>query len=131
MATSLEVFDRVGFFDEDPRLSTAEDCEWAYRVVRAGVSITYLPDAVVHHLAWRDKGERSTQYADYARSHGGFYGKYLRRGDFLIGLRVLVHHLRALRRWVHWSLKGDPEQASIGRAYLTGLLPGILQRKRE
>ena len=69
---------------------------------------------------------RIQQYRDYARSHGGFYGKYLRKGDWFIALRVVVHHLRALRRWVRGAVTGDQEAARIGRAYLTGLLPGIV-----
>lgn len=131
MGASLSIFNSIGYFDEDPRLSTAEDCDWAYRAVCSGFRIQYLPDAVVHHLTWRDASERTRQYCSYARSHGGFYGKHLRKGDLSIGVRAVVHHLRALRRWVYGTLKGNREQAAIGRAYFTGLLPGMVKGSRH
>jgi GT2 family glycosyltransferase len=126
MGTSMSVFRRVGLFDEHSSLRTAEDGEWSYRALRAGVPIIYAPEVGVRHWGWRNQGERGLQYKDYARSHGGFYGKYLRQGDLFIALRVIVHHFRALRRWVRGTITGDREAASYGRAYLAGLLPGIL-----
>jgi hypothetical protein len=133
LGTSMWVIERVGPFDEDLRLRTAEDAEWSYRVLRAGVPIIYAPEVAVRHFGWRDEGERATQYRYYARSHGGFYGKYLRRGDWFIALRVAVHHGRALRRCLGGVMSGDRELALLGWSYFTGLLPGIvagLQRDR-
>jgi len=126
MGTSSSVIDRVGLFDENPWLRTSEDGEWSYRALRKGISIIYEPGIMVRHFGWRDEGNRAHQYKDYARSHGGFYGKYLRQGDWFILVRAILHHIRALRRWVKGSLTGDSEQAIIGQAYFTGLLPGII-----
>jgi hypothetical protein len=70
-------------------------------------------------------------YKDYARSHGGFYGKHLRKGDWFIALRAVIHHLRALRRWMRGVVFGDREMVLIGRAYFTGLLPGIIAGLRN
>lgn len=131
MGTSLAVIERVGLFDEDPRLRTAEDGEWSYRALRAGVPIIYAPEIGVRHFGWRDDGERTVQYRDYALSHGMFYGKYLRKRDWFIALRALVHHLRALRRWLRGLITGDQEAALYGRAYFTGLLPGIIAGLRR
>jgi GT2 family glycosyltransferase len=129
----MSVIERIGDFDEDPCLRTAEDAEWAYRALRAGVPIIYAPEVVVRHFGWRDEGKRLVQYKDYARSHGGFYGKYLRQGDWFIALRAVVHHGRALRRCVRGVVTGNQEMALYGWSYLTGLVPGIiagLQRDR-
>jgi GT2 family glycosyltransferase len=130
LGASEDVFSGAGLFDEDPRLRMAEDAEWAYRVLRAGFAITYSPDLLVRHVAWRDEKEQERQYGDYARSHGGFYGKYLRKGDVFIGARACVHLITALRRWVRGSLARDASEARIGRAYAMGLLPGILRALR-
>ena len=130
MGVALDVLNRVGLLDEDPCLRTAEDGEWSYRALTSGVPIIYAPDVAVRHFGWRDKSERMVQYADYARSHGGFYGKYLRKGDWFIALRVAVHYLRALRRWMKGLITGDRELASCGRAYVIGLLPGIFAGMR-
>jgi GT2 family glycosyltransferase len=128
---SREVLERIGLLDEDPRLRAAEDCEWSYRALRAGVPIAYAPEVVVRHLGWRDEAQRADQYQAYARSHGGFYGKYLRQGDLFIALRVVIHLLRALKRWAVGAATGDRDKALNGRAYLTGLLPGIAANLRR
>jgi len=125
MGTSLDIFRKVGLFEEDPVMATAEDAEWAYRALRMGVSIRYEPDVVLAHFGWRDTGKRVEQYRDYALSHGGFYGKYLRRGDLFILARAVGHFGRALRRWVRGTAAGDGELAVLGKAYCLNLFPGI------
>ena len=125
MGASMATIERVGFFDEDALLRTAEDCEWSYRVLSAGVSIIYSPGVVVKHRSWRNSEGQIEQYDRYARSHGAFYGKYLRRGDLFIALRVLVHLIRALKRWLLGAIRGDEDRARNGRAYCAQLLPGI------
>jgi len=112
-------------------MPTAEDAEWSYRAWRKGVSIRYEPEVVVAHFGWRDVGKRVEQYSHYALSHGGFYGKYLRRGDLFILMRALAHFMRALRRWVMGKMKGDLDYALMGRAYCLNLLPGILAGMRS
>jgi len=133
MAISAEVARRIGPFDEDATVCTAEDAEYAYRALRAGVPIHYAPELVVTHLGWRQEAERTAQYRSYAMSHGGFYGKYLRRGDAFIALRASCHWLRSLRRWVAGAVRGDADRAEFGRAYALGLLPGIVAgwRRRD
>jgi GT2 family glycosyltransferase len=126
MALAVAVATRVGLLDEDVCLRTCEDGEFAYRALRAGVSIAYVPDAGVLHLDWRTPAERAAQYASYARSHGGFYGKYLRRGDAFVAARAAAHLLRALKRWLRGVVRRDPDLAANGRAYATGLIPGII-----
>jgi GT2 family glycosyltransferase len=131
MGASLDIFRKVGLFEEDPVMATAEDAEFAYRALRKGTTIRYEPDVVVAHFGWRDQSKRVEQYRHYARSHGGFYGKYLKRGDLFILARALGHYFRALRRWVYGKWKGDMELAQIGRAYCTNLLPGIIAGLRS
>jgi GT2 family glycosyltransferase len=126
MGASLDVFRKVGLFEEDPVMATAEDAEWAYRALRKGITIRYEPEVVLTHFGWRPVEKRVEQYRLYALSHGGFYGKYLRRGDMFILLRALAHWARALRRWINGRRKGDLDQALIGKAYFLNLLPGIL-----
>ena len=126
MGTSLDVFRKVGLFEEDPVMATAEDAEFAYRALRKGVSLHYQPEVVVAHFGWRDESKRVEQYRHYALSHGGFYGKYLRRGDLFILARAVGHFGRAFRRWARGHLNGDAELAMLGRAYCSNLLPGIV-----
>ena len=131
MGLSMSTLRQVGAFDEDPRVHFAEDCEWAYRALRSGISIGFASDVVVLHYPWRNDAQRDAQVRNYARSHGVFYGKYLRQGDLFILMRILVHHARALRWWVRSLFGGDPDDRNVGRAYLTGLLPGIFTGLRS
>jgi glycosyltransferase involved in cell wall biosynthesis len=126
MGVAMTVIKRVGFFDEDSYLLNAEDCEWAYRALRSSVPIIYLPKIKVRHHGWRNLDLRYTRYEAYAQSHGGFYGKYLCRGDWFIAIRVVIHHIRAFRRWLKGIITGNQELTANGRAYITGLLPGII-----
>jgi GT2 family glycosyltransferase len=131
MGTSLSIFQEVGLFEEDPVMATAEDAEWSYRALRRGVAIVYDPDVCLWHFGWRDQEKRVEQYHLYALSHGGFYGKYLRKGDLFILLRALVHLTRAFRRWIVGRITRDEENARNGRAYCLGLLPGIVAGLRS
>jgi GT2 family glycosyltransferase len=125
MGASLDIFRKVGLFEEDPVMATAEDAEWAYRALRKGISIRYEPAVVLAHFGWRDTRKRVEQYRDYALSHGGFYGKYLRRGDLFMLARAAGHFGRALRRLVRGTVAGNAELAMLGKAYCLYLLPGI------
>ena len=125
MGASLAVFRKVGLFEEDPVMATAEDAEWSYRALRRGISIRYEPNVAVMHFGWRDREKRDEQYRHYALSHGGFYGKYLRRGDLFILTRAAGHYGRAMRWWLRGALKGDTELAMFGKAYCLNLLVGI------
>jgi hypothetical protein len=126
MGVALAVMNQVGLLDEDPVLRCSEDGEWAYRTLRAGVQIKYAPDVVVYHHGWRNTGERQQQYREYAKSCGGFYGKYLRNGDWFIGLRVIVHYLRELRRLLRAALTRNAEHLRMSWACLRWLVPGIV-----
>lgn len=131
MGTSLTIFKNVGLFEEDPVMATAEDAEWSYRALRKGVMLRYEPDVVVAHYGWRDVEKRVEQYRHYALSHGGFYGKYLRRGDLFILARAVGHFGRAGRRWLRGIVKGDAELVMLGKAYCSNLLPGIVKGMRS
>jgi GT2 family glycosyltransferase len=131
MGVPLAVIQRVGLLDEDVVLRCSEDGEWAYRALRAGVSIKYAPDVVIYHCGWRDTRQRQDQYREYAKSSGGFYGKYLRRGDWFIGLRAVVLYLRELRRFVKAAVTRNDEELRMSWSCLRWLVPGILAGLRS
>jgi GT2 family glycosyltransferase len=131
MGVSRGALDRIGLLDEDLTLRWAEDSEWAYRALRAGVPIKYAPDVIVCHYGWRDSAQSRDQYRNYAMSCGGFYGKYLRRGDWFIGARAGVHYLRELRRYINATITGNTQHREMSRACLRWLVPGILAGLRS
>jgi GT2 family glycosyltransferase len=116
---------KVGPFDENPFLAAAEDNDWQYRALRAGIPIIYAPEVVVSHLDWRDKAQLEATYRAYIRSQGGLYGKYLRRGDFFMALRAGLDLARGMRRYLHGIIRGDYDMYVAGRIRVTQLLQGI------
>jgi GT2 family glycosyltransferase len=126
LGVAIAVIDRVGLFDEDPCLLASEDGEYSYRALRSGVPIIYAPEVGVRHFGWRDATERASRHRDYARSLGGFYGKYLRRGDWFIAMRLVITLIRALRRWLRGLIIGSHETVN-----LTELLSGVLAGWRK
>jgi GT2 family glycosyltransferase len=49
LAVRRDVFERLGGFDEDFREAGGEDMEFAWRVTRAGLRVSFAPNAAVHH----------------------------------------------------------------------------------
>ena len=127
MAAERSVFERVGPFNEHPALvPAAEDNEWGYRALRAGVAILYAPDVAVRHLDWRSPAELVATYRRYARGQGGFYGLYLRRGDWFIVRRTLRDVLRSMWLLGRGKLSGKRDITQTSDAYLFDLLAGVL-----
>ena len=127
MLFPASVWDAVGPMDEDPLLArAAEDNEWAYRVLRAGIPIVYEPRAVVVHLAWRGEAELADVLWTYARAQGAFYGKYVRRADLHLARRAALDLGRALWWLMRGSVLRDRTLARRGRAGTVGLVQGFL-----
>jgi hypothetical protein len=126
MATSLEVYSRVGPFDERSALNGAEDNDWGYRALRYGVPIVYAPEVIVTHLDWRDESEVASTHRRYARAQGAFYGKHLRHGDPFIALRATRDLARGPWLLLRAGISRDRWLAALGRAEVTGILPGIV-----
>ena len=121
------VFWRVGAFDEHPALwPAAEDNEWAYRALRAGVAIRYVPDAVVSHLDWRSASALADVARRYARGQGGFYGRHLRRGDPFVAGRLARDVARGAWWLVRGAVMGDAQLCARGRAQVTALPAGVI-----
>lgn len=120
------VLEELGSYDlafgPGSAVGCSDDSDMLYRVLRAGHKIAYCPDVLVFH----DHGRRTEAHikgvADrYQRGRGGFYCKWLMRGDAHVArlaARELVDHARAvldlvrdgrspgesLRRiWLLWS----------------------------
>jgi GT2 family glycosyltransferase len=134
MGVSIANVERIGLFDEHPSLRSAEDSDWGYRALRLGIPITYVPEVAVRHYNWRTTDQRAARYREYARSQGGFYGKYLFSGNWLIPLQAGRGLVRGPIRWLRGLARRDQDMIARGRADTTDLLPGImagLRRSRQ
>lgn len=125
--------DRIGPFDEDPQFLAAEDNEWQYRALRAGIPIRYVPDVIVTHMDWREFDQQMDLYRRYAHGQGFFYGKHIRLGDGFLLLRAVYSLGRGSLRWLRGLLRRDMQLKASGRASVLDLSRGILigfQRSR-
>lgn len=131
MALHRSVFDVVGTFDErlgaGTSLPSAEDNDFCYRLLRAGLTVEYRPEAVAVHRAWRRENVIDKLKYDYGCGQGGFYVKHISRGDWFMVRRFAAdvsHHLvRAAVRVTRARLR----EARGDLAYTCGLLVGAVR----
>jgi GT2 family glycosyltransferase len=121
----VAVFKAVGPLDESELVRYCEDPEWAYRALRKGYPIHFLPQITVTHLHWRDDKDMAAVYANYARSQGGWFGRELRRGRLSFLIRVAYELSRGAKRWLLGTLRGDYLRKVNGRAFVVDLLRGL------
>jgi GT2 family glycosyltransferase len=132
MGCSTAVARMIGPFNEARALlPSAEDNEWAYRALSAGVPIRYEPAARVVHLDWRSPAEAMDVERRYSRGQGGFYGLHIRRRDGFVTRRALHDLMRNARLAVSGLLRRDPSRAQLGVLRLQELLRGIAAGLRE
>lgn len=128
MVLPREAVMALGGFDERfGRRTPAEDCDFAYRWLRAGNPLRYEPSMVVHHADWRDDHQLAELYDRYAFGLGAVYGKHLRARDARV-LRFVARDLRTAGGVVADRVRGRPEPADwrqgLPRAWLAGLRYG-------
>jgi len=121
----LEGFRRVGPLDETELVRYCEDPEWAYRALKKGYPIHFLPAIAVTHLHWRDDANMAVVYANYARSQGGWFGRELRRGHLSFLVRLAYELLRGGKRWFVGTVRKDYLRKVNGRAFVVDLLRGL------
>ena len=121
MAFHRKVLDAIGAFD--PRfgagtpLRGAEDQDFIQRAQRAGFTVRYEPDVVVHHNHGRTKPEDEIGLMEgYAYSDGACLMKHILGGDGL-ALRLFYWRLASL---VRQSSRAGPLGFRMPRAYLRG-----------
>ena len=133
IGVAMERVRSIGFFDEHPSISSAEDSDWGYRALRKGVWISYKPDIFLYHYNWRDTYQRADRYRDYSRSQGAFYGKYLLSGDLLIPLQAMRDLVRGPIRWLRGLVLRNQDMIDRGKAdtleLAGGILAGVRRRK--
>jgi GT2 family glycosyltransferase len=124
MGCAKNTFSKVGYFDEYLCFA-AEDNDWSYRALRLGITIAYVPEIIAIHEDWRNQDQIAATLRSYAYGQGGFYGKHLRKGDWFIGVRILIGITQSIIRLLLGILTNNRELRSNGMAILIYLIPGI------
>jgi GT2 family glycosyltransferase len=118
MALDRTLFERLGGFDTRLGPGTvfpsAEDADFAYRTLRAGHPIAFVPAARVTHRAWRPGSAYLPLRWAYGYGRGAFYAKHTVGGDRRMLVRFGGDALRRMRRFParfrveRWRALGDP-----------------------
>ncbi len=127
MAIPAELLRRVGGFDERLGPGTpfpgAEDADLGFRILEAGFTIHFVPEALLYHRAWRTEEEYLPLRWSYGVAHGAFYAKHFRWRDLHVPGRVVRDLARRIRRFPGRCFReghrawGDP-------LFVTGTLVG-------
>jgi GT2 family glycosyltransferase len=121
----------VGLFDErlgpGSRFPTAEDNDFALRLLEAGYRILYVPQAVVYHRAWRAGCDYLPLCWNYGRGQGAYYAKYLSFRDHYMLRRMvwdIVRHILLVPRRLWWR---EPRRARGDVVYILALISGVIE----
>ncbi len=137
MATYRSVLAAVGGFDErlgpGSSFPAAEDNDLGFRLLEAGYSIRYVPEAVVYHRAWRTWRHYLPLRWNYGLGQGAFYAKHLHRHDMYMLRRAMQDVRYFVRR--PSRLVREPRWAGGYALFLLGILAGgarwLLNSARE
>jgi len=138
MAFAREVYDALGPFDERLGVGapyrSATDNDYCYRALEAGYRIRYLPEAIVHHRAFRPMTEYPKVMWNYGIGQGATLAKHADLQD-----RYTLHRLaESVSRRLRLAVAMRSENRSLARgegAYALGLVYGgarwlLLERLR-
>ncbi len=128
MALHRSTLERIGLFDErlgpGSKYPAAEDNDFGYRVLAAGLEIEYVPEAILLHRAWRTSSEYFSLRWRYGLGKGGFYAKHLRADVGGLGPRAATDVWRRARRFPRLALS-HPRQAAADASYVAGVAVGL------
>lgn len=125
-------FAEAGGFDErlgpGTRFPAAEDNDLGHRLLRAGWTIAYAPEAVVVHRAWRRAPSVVGVRFRYGRGQGGFYAKHLRVDRQAMTARFKRDVTRMSRRGLRRiAVEHRGWLGAADLAYVFGLVSGVLE----
>lgn len=113
----------VGTFDErfgrGARFPSAMDNDMGFRLLKAGYTIRYVPDALLVHRAWRAGGDLRRLEWIYGRGQGAFFAKHMTIRD--------AHMLKRLKTTISWKHPIRRRPNGRDAIYLAGILSGVVQ----
>jgi GT2 family glycosyltransferase len=137
MAMYRSAPDEIGLFDErlgpGSSFPSAEDNDFAFRLLEEGYRILYVPQAVVYHRAWRTRRDYLPLSWNYGRGQGAYYAKHLNFRDRYMLRRMVRDIMRRVflvpRRVWHKPLQACGDAVYV-LALLTGGIEWLLTRPR-
>jgi GT2 family glycosyltransferase len=130
LAVRRSAFVDVGLFDErlgaGSRFPSSEDNDLGFRLLEAGYSIVYAPDAVLVHRSWRRQSDWVTLRWSYGRGQGAYFAKHASMNDRYMVQRLLADLIRHVRR-APGRLSSNPFLAVGDIVYALALVVGAAE----
>jgi GT2 family glycosyltransferase len=131
MAAERSSFVEVGVFDErlgaGARFKAAEDNDLGFRLLEAGYSIRYVPEAVVYHRAWRASNQLISLRFAYGYGMGALFAKHASLRDRYMLSRLGEDAGRHAIRAVRYALRRPRRKTIADLAYAAGILWGAVR----
>jgi glycosyltransferase involved in cell wall biosynthesis len=138
MSFKYKVIDVIGAFDQNfgagTRIKAAEDSDFLYRAYKMGFRLVYSPDVLVYHNHGRKTSEQvRILNKGYAIGRGGFYCKYILRGDQEIMKMALYEIFSLVKRSMKTLLRSKPavKPGLILRAIALGFIYRVMVEFRN
>jgi GT2 family glycosyltransferase len=138
MAIARTVFERAGGFDErlgpGTAFPAAEDNDLSLRLLDAGETIVYVPEALVVHRTLRPPRDYLRVRFAYGIGQGAFYAKHARTSGPYISRRAAGHVLHYALRLPVRAVRA-PRRAAGDAVFVAGLAVGaarwtVAERRR-
>ena len=104
---------------EEHEFPSAMDNDMGFRLLKAGYTIRYVPDALLVHRAWRAGGDLRRLEWIYGRGQGTFFAKHMTVRD--------AHMLKRLKTTISWKHPIRRRPNGRDAIYLAGILSGVVQ----
>lgn len=134
MAVRRSTFERIGGFENHlgpgGRFRTGEDCELAYRALKAGYTVVQDPSIVVTHWGEREYSSGAVRrlIGDAYFAIGAGYGVHARRGDLAATLLVVAESAIVLGQVLARAVR---RRRPVGVRRLTNLAAGAFAGLRH
>jgi GT2 family glycosyltransferase len=129
-------FEQVGLFD--PRLGQgsdypgAEDGDMIYRVLKAGLRVTYTNTIRVHHVEWRSDDQSVDNSYNYGYGVGAMLAKYYDHGDYFP--LAVIFTRRFLSKYIAvpvWLMLGQMNRYRHSVKWCQSIYTGFRRWRRE
>jgi GT2 family glycosyltransferase len=131
MAMYRSAIAEVGDFDvrlgAGARFPGGEDNDFSFRLLEAGYSIRYVPEALLYHRAWRAYNQFVQLQWSYGRGQGAFLAKHLSLSDRYMLSRLRSELGERVWRSLRYSLRRSRRETFGDLAYAAGLVTGAAQ----
>lgn len=125
---------KIGVFDErfgsGSRWGSGDESDYFFRMIKAGMWVTYLPELIVYHPR-EDRGHTSTSLCKklygYGKGQGALFAKHLCASDWTPMMYWIWSISKPLIRMLQYAVMGKTELTKVQIEILRGRFSGFFE----